>query len=418
MSSLLAKESRSFHSSPVNRAGRQRPGSSKGECLPQAAKEETGPEPVYAQIFQGFDVFKYEAEYETELGFTLPEYQLAYETWGELNANKDNAILLHTGLSASSHARSQANNPSEGWWEKFIGPGLAIDTNRFFVICVNVLGGCYGSTGPSSVNPRADTPGERYGTNFPIITVGDIVRTQFKLIDSLGIDKLYASVGSSLGGMQSLYAAAHFPDRVGRCVSISAAARSHPMSIALRYAQRRVLMSDPNWAGGHYYENESFPFTGMKHAREIATISYRSGPEWEERFGRKRIDETVPHSLAPDFLIESYLDHQGEQFCTKYDPNSLLYISKAMDTFDLGDGAESFEEGVARITCRTLIIGVQSDLLFPVFQQKEITNILRDAGRRVTYYELDALYGHDTFLIDVQNIGSAIKGHLEHECCG
>eukprot|EP00128_Syssomonas_multiformis_P011790 Colp12_sorted_trinity150504_noHs@3324 len=371
-----------------------------------------GPEPQYELINKGFKLHKLDDPYETKNGGVIPEVNIAYETWGELTPERDNVVLLHTGLSASSHAHSQPDNTSPGWWEKFIGPGKAVDTTKFFVICTNVLGGCYGTTGPSSINPET---GERYATRFPIITVEDMVRVQFKLLDAMGIDKLHASVGSSLGGMQSLMAAQLFPDRVGRVVSISAAARSHPFSIAMRYVQRRVLMSDPNWQGGCYYDKK-FPFVGMKFAREIAFITYRSGPEWEERFGRKREDEQRLHNFCPDYLIETYLDRQGEQYCLKYDPNSFLYISKAMDMFDLSEGHSSLVEGMSNIQQPALVIGVQSDILFPVTQQQEIASTLKKAGnKQVTYYELDALYGHDTFLLDVYNVGAAVKGHLQHD---
>ncbi len=187
---------------------------------------------------------------------------MAYETWGKLNRKKDNVILLHTGLSASSHAKSHDKNTKPGWWEAFIGPGLALDTDKFHVICTNVLGGCYGSTGPSSTDPLGPN-GERYATNFPMLTIFDMIRAQFKMLDTMGIKKLHASVGSSMGGMQSLAAAALYPDRVGRLVSISACAQSHPYSIALRYVQRTVLMNDPNWKKGFYYKDIP-PHNGMK----------------------------------------------------------------------------------------------------------------------------------------------------------
>ncbi|RKP23144.1 Alpha/Beta hydrolase protein [Syncephalis pseudoplumigaleata] len=290
-----------------------------------------------------------------------------------------------------------------------------------------MLGGCYGSTGPSSINP---VTGERYATRFPMLTIFDIVRAQFCLLDHLGIGRLHASVGASMGGMQSLAAAALFPERVGRLITISACARSHPYSIALRHTQRQVLMSDPNWNKGHYYGGIP-PHIGMKLAREIATITYRSGPEWERRFGRKRSDDTIEPTMCPDFLIETYLDHQGERFCLQYDANSLLYLSKAMDMFDLSASAQQrvndkrhssvddladLIRGMAPIQMPTLVLGVQSDLLFPHWQQREIAQCLRKAGNRmVTHYELDAIYGHDTFLIDVVTVGAAVKGHLENQ---
>ncbi|KAK7751151.1 Serine O-succinyltransferase [Diatrype stigma] len=302
----------------------------------EARSLSTGPEPAYTT--GATEVFRSAEPLLLDWGGRLPSFDLAYETWGTLNADRSNAILLHTGLSASSHARSTPRNPQPGWWEKFVGPGGCIDTDRYFVICTNVLGGCFGSTGPSSVDP-AD--GRRYATRFPILTLEDMVRAQFRLLDHLGIGSLYASVGSSMGGMQSLAAGALFPERVGRVVSISGCARSHPYSIAMRHTQRQVLMMDPNWNRGFYYEPGRVPpHAGMKLAREIATVTYRSGPEWEQRFGRRRADPAKPPALCPDFLIETYLDHAGEKFCLTYDPNSLLYVSKAMDLFDLGRASQ------------------------------------------------------------------------------
>lgn len=239
-----------------------------------------------------------------------------------------------------------------------------------------------------------------------------MVNAQFRLLDHLGIEKLYASVGSSLGGMLSLMTAALHPDRVERVVSISSCGQSHPSSIALRYLQRKCIMCDPNWNRGHYYGG-TFPKIGMKLAREIATMTYRSGPEWDERFGRKRISEEDP-SLCPTFLIESYLEHQGESFSTKFDPNSLLYISKAMDMFDVAEGFPSLEAGLARIKCPIMVIGVQTDILFPIWQQRELSATLQKAGNNaVTYYELNSIYGHDTFLLDLNGVGAGVKGFLE-----
>ncbi|RIA93072.1 Alpha/Beta hydrolase protein [Glomus cerebriforme] len=438
-----------------------------------------GPEPAYDKIISGYSLFHHSEPFLCDHGGILPELDIAYETWGELNEKRDNAILIQTGLSGSSHAKSHEKNVQPGWWEQFIGPGLSIDTNKYFVICTNVIGGCYGSTGPSSIDP---SDGERYATRFPILTIFDMVRAQFLLLDYLKINKLHASVGSSMGGMQSLASAWLYPDRVSRLISISACARSHPYSIALRHTQRQVLMADPNWNKGFYY-NSIPPHIGMKLAREIATISYRSGPEWEQRFGRKRQLEEQTPALCPDFLIETYLDYQGERFCLQYDPNSLLYVSKAMDLFDMsasvleklkrkrsentkkslytesrnndtcyvtydkpssisqhhhqastkpslksaekkhisslasvinGNDLEDLVQGLSVIKQPSLILGVQSDILFPYWQQKEIAECLRMGGNKdVTYYELDSMYGHDTFLIDLTNVGSAVKGHLE-----
>lgn len=407
-------------------------------------------------------------------GGVLPQFNVAHECWGMLNEDKSNAILLHTGLSASSHAHSTEANPKPGWWERFIGPGAPLDTNKYFIVCTNVIGGCYGSTGPSSLDP-AD--GQNYATRFPILTMEDMVRAQFRLLDAFGIEKLYASVGSSMGGMQSLAAGVLFPDRVGKVVSVSGCARSHPYSIAMRHTQRQVLMMDPNWSRGFYY-NRIPPHAGMKLAREIATVTYRSGPEWEMRFGRRRADPSRPPALCPDFLIETYLDHAGEKFCLEYDANSLLYVSKAMDLFDLGHdhqvemsrlrgknqkrsstdvdsdqqgracslalpdqpyeeqqpeaNSQLFSEPVASASARppddlvagltplrnhpTLVMGVASDILFPAWQQREIAETLRAAGNRsVTHVELGedkSLFGHDTFLLDLEHIGGNIRSFL------
>lgn len=413
-------------------------------------------------------------------GGVLPSFDVAWEAWGTLNADRSNAILLHTGLSASSHAHSTAANPKPGWWEKFIGPGAPLDTNKYFIICTNVLGGCYGSTGPSSKDPVS---GKRYATSFPILTMSDMVRAQFRLLDSMGINKLYASVGCSMGGMQSLAAGILFPERVARITSISGCARSHPYSIAMRHTQRQVLMNDSAWSKtrGNYYDTIP-PHAGMKLAREIATITYRSGPEWEKRFGRQRADSSKPPALCPDFLIETYLDHAGEKWCLEYDANSLLYVSKAMDLFDLGKELQeatlarrkenssklsqqlSQQESLAEACSLslpdqpyeeqsvssadimasssatdktlepssppedlvnglkplreipTLVLGVASDILFPAWQQREIAETLRKGGnRKVTHVELGedrSLFGHDTFLLDLEGVGGEIGRFL------
>jgi homoserine O-acetyltransferase len=491
----LAKVGRTFHSQAARHSGASNPQMSF-PCLDaldsrsadleadlEAVRpSESGPEPSYTSG----ETLNYLCKDPLVLdwGGVLPEFNVAYETWGTMNAAKSNVVLLHTGLSASSHAHSTELNGEPGWWENFIGPGRALDTNKYFVICTNVIGGCYGSTGPGSIDP-AD--GQRYATRFPIITIQDMVRAQFRLLDGLGIDRLYASVGSSMGGMQSLAAGVLFPDRVGRIVSISGCARSHPYSIAMRHTQRKALMMDPNWNRGFYYGKVP-PHAGMKLAREIATVTYRSGPEWEQRFGRRRADPRKPPALCPDFLIETYLDHAGEKFCLTYDPNSLLYVSKAMDLFDLGmenqqattarrvekerllrsgvvppasdlscsltlprvpyeeqhqqqpppphqQGAKAASE-VAAVGSATssrppndlirglealrdipaLVMGVDSDILFPAWQQREIAEALRLAGnRRVCHCELSeemSLFGHDTFLLDLKVIGGNLKNFM------
>lgn len=378
-------------------------------CLTR--NKNTGPEPQYDKIMSGYKTYTTDSPFKLRYNNAiLPELTIAYETWGKLNEDRTNAVIVHAGLSASSHAKSHEDNPNPGWWEKFVGPGRAVDTDRFFVICTNTLGGCYGSSGPSLINPLT---GKRYATTFPVVSVYDMVNAQFALLDHLGIEHLHASVGSSLGGMCSLAAAALYPERVGRMVSISSCAASHPSSIAMRYLQRKCIMSDPNWNKGHYYDNK-YPKMGMKLAREIATMTYRSGPEWDKRFARNRIDEEAAVTLCPTFIIESYIEYQGEIFSTKFDPNSLLYISKAMDIFDMTEGYNSLEEGLARVKCPVMVIGVKTDILFPISQQRELASVLQSSGNEnVTFYELDSIYGHDTFLLDLNGVGAGVKGFLE-----
>ena len=365
-----------------------------------------GPEPTYDKILSGYQTFHHPEDFALDWGGSLPGFDIAWESWGELNEARDNVVLLHTGLSASSHAHSHEDNPNPGWWEGFIGPGAPLDTNRFHVICTNLIGGCYGSTGPASTNPET---GEPWATDFPIVTVRDMIRSQMLLLDHLGIERLYASVGASLGGMQSLMVAALEPHRVDRIVSISACMRSYPQAIALRFMQRQAVMNDADWNDGRYY-GRSFPHRGMKVARGIGTITYRSGPEWQQRFGRRRAGE-VPR-LDADFQVESYLAYQGEKFCLQYDANSYLYISKAMDLFDLQPEPGN-SPTIEEVRCPALVIGVTSDILFPVRQQRELAESLRKAGAETSYVEIDAPYGHDTFLVERETVGDAVKAHLE-----
>lgn len=378
--------------------------------------EEVDPYKDAGAAAKGCRIFHQETPFSLLSGKELPELKVAYEMWGTLNSNKDNAILLHTGMSASSHARSHYQNTSPGWWEEFIGPGKALDTNIFCVICTNNLGGCFGSTGPSSLDPRTGKP---FGSTFPRFTVQDQVVAQFKLLDHLGISRLHAAVGASLGGMQSICSAAMFPDRVRKVVSISGCAKSYTGTMAFRYIQRRAIMSDPDWRGGDYYDGP-LPAAGLQLARAVGTITYRSGKEWSDRFGqrqRKGYDNST-NSVAEEWEIEHYLDHQGKKWVGVYDPNSLMWISKAMDGFTLEkpgpDGKPSLAVGLQDVKQPALIIGVQYDVLFPVWQQREIAETLRkNKNGHVVYYELDSVYGHDCFLLDVHSIGPAVKGHLE-----
>jgi len=381
----------------------------------------------------GYKLYTHDAPFPMRLGGSLPGFQIAYETWGRLAPSRDNAILLTTGLSPGSHARSHPEAPAPGWWEEFVGPGLALDTDRWFVVCSNVLGGCAGSTGPSSPDPRTGRP---FALSFPSLTIEDMVTAQRALLRHLGIEKLHTAIGSSMGGMQSLAFAALFPGEVANVVAISAAGRSYPWSIAIRFVQRQAVLSDPDWMGGDYYGARG-PLNGLHVARQLGTISYRGPGEWAPRFGRKRVpvpglpqdghvadqEPRFPdrpgiaaahaHRFGVDFQIESYLAHQGDKFVERYDANSYLYISKAMDLFDLGEGMGSFEEGVARIRARALVVGVPTDLLFPLRLQEELAEALRAGGRDTTFRMLDSIYGHDSFLVEVDTLTAILKEFLE-----
>ena len=271
-------------------------------------------------------------------GGSLPSVQIAYETWGELNAARDNAILIFTGLSPSAHAASSALDCSPGWWEDMVGPGRPIDTSRFFVVCVNSLGSVFGSTSPASINPQSGKP---YRLSFPILTVEDIARGGYEVIRSLKIEKLRCVIGPSLGGMTVLAFAAMFPDAARSLISISGAARSTPFTIALRSLQREMIRKDPAWQGGNY-SADAVPVEGMRLARKLGMITYRSAKEWLQRFGRERasVEHKPDDPFSIDFEIEAYLESHASKFVGQFDPNAYLYLSRAMDLFDLADHGE------------------------------------------------------------------------------
>ncbi|MEM6710056.1 MAG: homoserine O-acetyltransferase [Pseudomonadota bacterium] len=331
---------------------------------------------------------------------TLARPTIAYETWGTLSEAKDNAVLLFTGLSPSAHAASSSADPSTGWWEDMIGPGKPIDTDRLFIICVNSLGSCFGSTGPASQNP--DT-GTTYRLSFPVLTVEDIAKGGVAVVDDLGIERLHAVVGASMGGMTALAFALLYPGRVCGLVSISSAARSLPFSIALRSLQREMIWSDPTWQNGQYPLDRP-PINGMRLARKLGMISYRSGLEWETRFGRERATDDLHdgHAFGIDFEVESYLEAHARKFIGAFDPNCYLYLSRAMDLFDAADHGGSLETGLGRLNCsRALVIGVETDLLFPLKQQRELAEYLHRAGIPVEFHALQSVQGHDAFLVDM-----------------
>ncbi len=347
-------------------------------------------------------------------GGALDGAELAYETWGRLAADRGNAILVLTGLSPSAHAASNPDDPSPGWWEAMIGPGKPIDTDRWFVICVNTLGSCKGSTGPASVDPAS---GEPYRLSFPELTLEDAAHAAFLLVrDGLGIDRLACLVGNSMGGMTALaYLALHAGSAAAH-ISVSTAAQAQPFAIAIRSLQREAIRLDPQWNEGHY-DDAHYPETGMSIARKLGVITYRSAMEWVGRFARIRLDsdDRDEAPFGAEFAVESYLQAHADRFIHAFDPNAYLYLSRASDWFDLAEhGGGSVRAALARIDVEhALVLGVSTDILFPLSQQEEIAEGLRAAGAEVDFVPLDSPQGHDAFLVDIERFGTAIATFLQ-----
>ena len=349
-------------------------------------------------------------------GGTLSEGRVAYETWGELNAARDNAILLFTGLSPSAHAASSPQDPSQGWWEKMVGAGKAIDTDRYFVICVNSLGSCFGSSGPASIDPAT---GVAYRLDFPDLSVEDIARGGYEVVRTLGIEKLSAVVGASLGGMVVLAFAVQFSGVARRVISISGSPAASPFAIALRSLQRDAILTDPEWRDGQY-SGDVRPTTGMRLARKLGTITYRSAAEWKHRFGRRPASDRRYQSLPPgrahfpaEFAVQDYLNAQADKFVSVFDPNCYLYLSRAMDRFDLSAHGGSPAAALKRAAVESaLVIGVESDILFTINEQNSIADALEAAGTATEFVPLASLEGHDAFLVDIEPFAAAIGRFL------
>ena len=325
---------------------------------------------------------------------------IAYETWGTLNFQRDNGILLFTGLSPSAHAASSEADPSTGWWEQMVGDSKPIDTTKYFVICINSLGSCFGSTGPASIDPET---GQIYGLSFPVLTIEDIASAGHEVVKSFELQKLHAVVGASMGGMTAIAYSMLFPDVADALVSISGSSRAAPFAIAMRSLQREIIRSDPTWNDGNY-KREDEPAMGMRLARKLGMLTYRSSAEFEQRFGRELIPEErqtgTPFSL--DFEIESYLEAHASKFIGTFDANCYLYLSRAMDIFDVADHGGSVEHGLRQVGAkRALVIGVNSDLLFPIDHQQRIAEGLTLGTRNVEFHALDSIQGHDAFLVDM-----------------
>ena len=344
-------------------------------------------------------------------GRNLPNFEIAYQTYGTLNADKSNAVLLCHGLTMDQYAAQ--NHPitnKQGWWSNIIGTGKVLDSDRLFIICSNVIGGCMGSSGPRARNPE----GEIYGLNFPAVTIADMVRAQVALIDKLGIEELLAVIGGSMGGMQVLQWASAYPDRICAAVPIATAARHSAQNIAFHEVGRQAIMADSNWAGGKYYEENLKPTKGLAVARMAAHITYMSQDTLAKKFGRDLQNrDKVSYGFDADFQIESYLRHQGMSFVDRFDANSYLYITRAMDYFDLaqdygGNLGKAFEKTKARFC----VISFTSDWLFPTSDSRHIVRALNMNAADVSFVEIVSDKGHDAFLLDEPEMSSVLRGFI------
>ncbi len=323
--------------------------------------------------------------FEVEAGVTLPRVRVAYRTWGRLNPARDNAVVVCHALTGDANV--------DRWWEPLIGPGRGVDTEQWFVVASNVLGGCYGTTGPTSLDPAT---GEPYGPDFPRVTIRDMVRLQRRLIDHLGVRRIATVVGGSMGGMQALEWAALYPELVRSIVPIAVGAEHSPWCIGISEAQRQAVYTDPDWQGGRYTRR---PARGLAVARQIGMISYRSPQSFGERFGRRG---------GEAFEVESYLRHQGEALVARFDANTYVNLTYAMDSHDLGRERGGKQAALAAVTCPALVIGISSDVLYPVAEQRELVELLPAAH----YLELDVPHGHDGFLVEGEMVGEAVGRFL------
>ena len=348
-----------------------------------------------------------------ESGAKLGPITLAYETYGELNEEKSNAILILHALSGDANAAGyhSSEDAKPGWWDIMIGPGKAFDTNKYFVICSNVIGGCKGSTGPSSINPKTGKP---FALEFPIVTISDMVNAQRHLIEHLGIKSLLSISGGSVGGMQVLQWAVSYPDMVRSAIPIATAARQSAQGIAFDVVGRRAIMSDPNWNNGNYYNGE-IPKDGLSLARMIGHITYLSDESMHQKFGRnlQGISE-YSFSFSPEFQVESYLSYKGDTFIKRFDANTYLYITKAIDYFDLTNGHKNLAKVFEKVKVKFLVISFSSDWLYPSYQSKEIVRALKANNIDVTYFEIKSDYGHDAFLLEHEKQTRLIKSFLHH----
>ena len=351
-------------------------------------------------------------------GGTLHGARMAYETWGARNAAGDNSILILTGLSPDAHAAASDANPAPGWWEAMVGPGKPIDTDRWHVVCVNSLGSCKGSTGPASIDPET---GEPWRLAFPELSIEDGADAAAYVVRALGIERLACVIGNSMGGMSALALLQRHPGIARTHVNVSGAARALPFSIAIRSLQREAIRLDPAWNDGRYDEAH-YPESGMRMARKLGVITYRSALEWDGRFGRVRLDSDRRDDEDPfglEFEVESYLEGHARRFVRSFDPNCYLYLSRSMDWFDLAEHAGEEQaggdvlQGLARIRVdKALAIGASTDILFPLQQQEQVAEGLALGGAQAEFVPLPSPQGHDAFLVDIARFGPVIAGFL------
>ena len=342
-------------------------------------------------------VHQIQGEFQMQHG-KLQDALCAYETWGKLNHLKDNAILIFTGLSPSAHAASSELDQSNGWWEQMIGTQKPIDTTKYFVICINSLGSCFGSTGPSSINPLT---GISYRLSFPVLTLEDVAAAAHEVVLHFELQQLYSVVGASMGGMTALAYSVLYPEFTKSLVSISSAARCQPYSVSLRSLQREMIRTDPEWKQGNYLESEG-PVQGMRLARKLGMLTYRSPLEFQQRFGREFVSTQSNDPFGISFEVESYLESHANKFVGSFDANCYLYLSRAMDLFDIANHGGSVANGLDKVGAqRILVIGVETDVLFPVSQQRQLADGLDNGKREVEFIALPSIQGHDAFLVDM-----------------
>jgi homoserine O-acetyltransferase len=398
--------------------GDERPGVPGATALPRRAHASTLPatgawrpgDPVGHRRFVSLP----DRPIALEGGGVLPGVELAYETWGTLDDEGTNAVLLCHALTGDSHAAGPLGDghPTPGWWDRLIGPGRAIDTDRHFVVCVNVLGGCQGSTGPASPHPADGRP---WGSRFPVVTMRDMVRTQALVADRLGVRRWRSVIGGSMGGMQALEWAVMYPERVASVVVIASTLAASAQQIGWWSTGRRIIRMDPRWRGGDYYDAApgEGPHEGLALARMVSQITFRSDDVFTDRFGRQVVEPVEGFEMWQRFEVERYLEYHGDKLVRRFDANSYLLLTKAMDLHDLGRGRGGMDAAVSRITGRVLAMGITSDILYPRHQSLEIVDAVRAVGGRADYVEIDSVHGHDAFLLEDRQVGEALAQLLD-----